>query len=60
MKKLLKLLSFAALAGMFAASWMVFSGALSRPTYEIVALSGTVIWFGTVPFWMKRRLHASE
>ena len=60
MKTLLKLISFSGLAIMFAASIMVFNDAMSRDTYLVLALVGTVMWFATVPFWMKRRLHHSE
>ena len=60
MKTLLKLVSFVGLALMLAAAILVFNGAMPRKTYLIVALVGTVLWFATVPFWMKRRLHHSE
>lgn len=60
MKTILKLISFAALIAMFVASIMVFNGALERKPYEYIALAGTIAWFVTVPFWMKRRLHQSE
>jgi hypothetical protein len=60
MKTLLKLVSFTGLALMFASAILVFNDALDRKTYLILALLGTVMWFATVPFWMKRRLHHSE
>jgi hypothetical protein len=60
MKTLLKLISFAGLALMFVASIMVFNDKLTKDTYLVLALVGTVMWFATVPFWMKRRLHHSE
>jgi len=60
MKILLKLISFAGLIIMFASAIMVFNDAMSKDTYLVVALIGTVMWFATVPFWMKRRLHHSE
>ncbi len=60
MKTLLKTISFAGLGIMFAASIMVFNDAMSKDTYLKLALTGTVMWFATVPFWMKRRLHHSE
>ena len=60
MKTLLKTISFAGLVIMFAASILVFNDAMSRDTYLKLALAGTVMWFATVPFWMKRRLHHSE
>ncbi len=60
MKKLLKFISFAGLALMFASAILLFNGAIPKATYELLALAGTVLWFVTVPFWMKRRLHHSE
>lgn len=36
---------------------LVFEGAMSLHSYYIAAFIGTVVWFSTVPFWMKRRLH---
>jgi hypothetical protein len=60
MKTLLKALSFAGLALMLLGSVLVFNGAISRGAYDALALVGTAAWFGTVPFWMKRRLHHSE
>ena len=60
MKTLLKLISFAGLVLMFASAILVFNDALNRKAYLILALVGTAMWFGTVPFWMRRRLHHSE
>ncbi len=60
MKKLLKVISFAGLALMFVSAVLVFNGAMPKAAYELLALVGTALWFATVPFWMKRRLHHSE
>jgi len=60
MKTLLKTISFAGLALMFASAILVFNDAMTRDTYLALAFAGTVMWFATVPFWMKRRLHHSE
>lgn len=59
MKNLLRTISFASLAAMFTASILVFNGRMDRRTYYVWALLGTIGWFATVPFWMKRRLHHS-
>jgi hypothetical protein len=56
-KTLLKMCSFAGLLLMVGASLLVFAGRLSRHDYYVAAFVGTVLWFATVPFWMKRRLH---
>jgi hypothetical protein len=60
MKTLLKVISFTGLGLMFLAAILVFNDAMSNPSYQILALLGTVMWFIPVPFWMKRRLHHSE
>jgi hypothetical protein len=60
MKTLLKIISFIGLGFMFASAILIFNDAVARSTYEILALVGTALWFITVPFWMKRRLHQSE
>jgi hypothetical protein len=60
MKTLLKLISFTGLGLMFVSAILVFKDAIPRNTYLVLALVGTVMWFATVPFWMKRRLHQSE
>lgn len=60
MKTLLKLSSFAALAAMLVAAILVFNGSLSREAFTRWALGGTIVWFVTVPFWMKRRLHQQD
>jgi hypothetical protein len=60
MKTLLKIISFAGLGLMFASAILVFNDAMAKDTYLVLALVGTVMWFATVPFWMKRRLHHSE
>jgi hypothetical protein len=60
MKTLLKIISFTGLALMFVSAILVFNDALPRYTYEALGIVGTVMWFATVPYWMKRRLHHSE
>jgi EamA domain-containing membrane protein RarD len=60
MKILLKLISFAGLGLMFASAILFFNDAMTKDTYLVLALVGTGMWFATVPFWMKRRLHHSE
>jgi hypothetical protein len=60
MKTLLKLISFTGLGLMFVSAILVFNDLMTKNTYLIVALVGTIMWFATVPFWMKRRLHHSE
>ena len=60
MKTILKFISFGGLTVMLAASVLVFAGDIDQHSYRLIAIAGTILWFGTVPFWMKRRLHHSE
>jgi len=60
MKTLFKFISFAGLVLMIASAILVFTDAIGRTAYLVLAVVGTVMWFATVPFWMKRRLHHSE
>ena len=57
MKTLLKTLSFLGLALILIPSALTFAGVISMHVYYVLAFFGTVLWFATVPFWMKRRLH---
>ncbi len=60
MKALLKVISFGSLALMLAAATLVFTGGIERNHSFALSLLGTVGWFGSVPFWMKRGLHKAE
>jgi hypothetical protein len=60
MKKLLKAVSFIGLGLMFVSALLVFNDRMTTDTYRVLILAGTALWFGPVPFWMKRRLHHSE
>jgi len=57
MKIACRLISYAGLVLLFAASILVFEGRLSGHAYRVLGMVGTVAWFVTVPFWMHRRLH---
>jgi uncharacterized membrane protein YphA (DoxX/SURF4 family) len=60
MKTLFKAISFSGLVLMLLSSALVFNGVMTRPGYYVLAMIGTIAWFATVPFWMKRRLHHQE
>lgn len=60
MKTALKAISFFALALIFAAAALLFAGVVPRHAYGLLLLVATLVWFATVPFWMRRRLHHSE
>jgi len=42
---------------MLTAAVLAFNGVLDKHDYYLLAFIGTIAWFATVPFWMKRRLH---
>ena len=57
MKILLRLISFAGLLLMLGSSILVFEDKMTKDLYYTLSLVGTVLWFVTIPFWMKRRFH---
>ncbi len=52
MKKLLKIVSWAALAMLIIPPFCVYSGHLDLQTSKHWMFAATVIWFGTAPLWM--------
>jgi hypothetical protein len=54
MRPLLKLLSLAGLALTVVPSFLVFAGAIAWETHALLMLVGTVLWFGSAPFWMRQ------
>jgi len=60
MKAVLKVISFGSLALMLVAAILVFTSGIERNHYLALSLIGTVGWFASVPFWMKRHLHKAE
>ena len=54
MRPLLKLVSLAALVATLLPSVLFFTGTLSHPAVNTVALIGTLTWFVFTPMWMGR------
>lgn len=54
MKTITKILSYIALGLTVIPSFYVFSGSISWQTHADLMLGGTILWFVTAPFWMKR------
>jgi len=54
MKSILKLISVAALGLVIIPPVLYLSGTLSKSTMSLLMLTGTFLWFGTVPLWMGR------
>ena len=55
MKNLLKIVSFTGLGLTVVPAFFVFSGAITWDLHATLMLIGTVLWFGTAPFWMKEK-----
>jgi len=55
MNNLLKILSFVGLALTVGPAFLVFAGTITWPTHATLMLLGTLLWFGTAPFWMHKQ-----
>ena len=55
MKPLLKILSFVGLGITVVPSFLVFAGTITWGTHATLMFVGTVLWFGTAPFWMQTK-----
>ena len=53
-KTLLKIISFAGLILTLVPSFLVFSRVIELDNNKILMLIGTILWFGTSPFWMNK------
>lgn len=56
MTALLKILSFAGLGLTVVPAFFVFAGTISWDTHALLMLVGTLLWFGTSPFWVKHEV----
>jgi hypothetical protein len=54
MKTFMKILSYLGLGMTVIPSFYVFAGSISWQTHANVMLGGTILWFVTAPFWMKK------
>ncbi len=55
MKALLKILSFIGLLLTVVPSLLVFAGTMDISQHKMYMLLGTVLWFGSAPFWLGRK-----
>ena len=55
MKTLMPVASLIGLAMVFVPSLGYLAGWLDKDAMTSIMLAGTILWFGTVPFWMGRR-----
>jgi hypothetical protein len=54
MSLLLKLLSYIALGLTVVPAFLIFAQAITWNTYLTMMTVGTVLWFCTAPFWMRK------
>lgn len=54
METLLKVISAAGLALTVVPAFLVFNGTIEWGTHATLMLIGTLMWFGSAPFWMKK------
>ena len=60
MQTVLKVLSFIGLGFTIAPSLLVFSGNIGMDINKNLMLIGTILWFGTVIFWMNKNKQRNQ
>ncbi|WP_114781798.1 hypothetical protein [Botryobacter ruber] len=55
MQVILKFISLIGLLLTVVPSFLVFSGAIELSFHKTLMFIGTVLWFGTAPFWMNKK-----
>lgn len=58
LKLILKIISYAGLLLTLIPSFLVFAKGIEFDTNKHLMLLGTVLWFGTRPFWMNKSKQA--
>lgn len=53
-KIILQVISFAGLALSILPAFLVFGGILSREMYYHLMVAGTLMWFGSAVFWIRK------
>jgi hypothetical protein len=56
MRVLMLIVSFVGLALTFMPALAYLAGSMEKGTMTNVMLLGTIVWFGSVPFWMDRKM----
>ena len=51
----MQIVSFIGLALTFVPALVYLAGSMEKGTMTNVMLVGTIVWFGSVPFWMDRK-----
>ena len=55
MRVLMQIVSFIGLALTFVPALAYLAGSMEKGTMTNVMVVGTIVWFGSVPFWMDRK-----
>jgi hypothetical protein len=55
MNRLLKITSLLGLSLTIVPAFLVFTGTITWSTHAWAMMLGTVLWFGSAPFWMGKR-----
>jgi hypothetical protein len=55
MKGLMPVVSYVGLALVLVPALAYLAGSMEKGTMTNVMLAGTIVWFGSVPFWMGRK-----
>ncbi len=56
MRKILQIVSVIGLIVTIAPSFFVFYGVMTLETSKILMVFGTLLWFGSAPFWMNKKI----
>ena len=56
MKNLLKIISAIGLVLTLVPSFLVFTQTIDLENHKLLMLIGTILWFGTAPFWMNKKV----
>ena len=59
MQTILKILSYIGLLLTVVPSFLVFAGVIELSFHKILMLIGTLLWFGTAPFWLNKSEEAT-
>ena len=56
MRKILQILSVIGLIVTIAPSFFVFYGIITLDMSKLLMVFGTLLWFGSAPFWMNKKI----
>lgn len=56
MRSLLKIISVIGLLATIVPSFLVFANIITSDTNKLLMIFGTILWFGSSPFWMNKKV----